>query len=170
MRGLALAAGVAIAALAVPAQARDGEGYVGIDAGIAFPQDTKIDVSGVKDAVVVKNKKGFNFDAVLGYDWGMIRTEAEVGRASWKAKSITSGAAFTVRSEIIRAQPATHASPPRWLTRCSISAATAASGSTSVWARVVRGSAITTPRQARPACTITTTRGRGKASPSCAFR
>src|SRR6185437_6387466 len=96
MRGLALAAGVAIAALAVPAQARDGEGYVGIDAGIAFPQDTKIDVSGVKDAVVVKNKKGFNFDAVLGYDWGMIRTEAEVGRASWKPKSITSGAALTV--------------------------------------------------------------------------
>src|SRR3569623_896040 len=90
LRRLALAAGVAVAALAVPAHARDGEGYVGIDAGIVFPQATHINVSGVKNANIVQNKLGLNFDAVLGYDWGAIRTEAEIGRASWKPKSIVS--------------------------------------------------------------------------------
>ncbi|MBO0749590.1 MAG: outer membrane beta-barrel protein, partial [Porphyrobacter sp.] len=88
VRRLALAAGVAAVALAVPAQARDGEGYVGIDAGLVLPQHTDIDVSTVENAIVVDNKKGFDIDAVIGYDWGILRTEAELGRKQFGVKSI----------------------------------------------------------------------------------
>jgi len=80
-RKLALAAGVAACAIAVPAQARDGYGYVGLDAGIVIPQDTKIDVSTFNNAIVVDNKKGYDVDVKVGYDWGMIRTEAELDSA-----------------------------------------------------------------------------------------
>ena len=88
-RKASLAAAVAACAIAVPAQARDGEGYVGLDAGIVIPQDTKIDVGPFNNnAIIVDNKKGYDVDVKLGYDWGMIRTEAEVARKHWKASSL----------------------------------------------------------------------------------
>jgi opacity protein-like surface antigen len=89
-RKAALAATVAACAIAVPAQARDGEGYIGLDAGIVIPQDTKIDVGAVNNAIVVDNKKRFDVDVVVGYDWGMIRTEAEFAHKEWGPKSFTS--------------------------------------------------------------------------------
>ena len=55
-RKVALAATVAACAIAVPAQARDGEGYAGVDFGLVIPQDTKIDVSTVQNMIVVDNK------------------------------------------------------------------------------------------------------------------
>jgi opacity protein-like surface antigen len=90
LRIVALATGVAVAAVAAPAQARDGEAYVGLDAGIVIPQDTKIDVGNVNNnAFIVDNKKGWGGDVLVGYDWGFLRTEAELGRQQWKPKSIT---------------------------------------------------------------------------------
>ena len=89
LRKAALAATVAACALAVPAQARDGAGYVGLDAGIVIPQDTKIDVGGANNnAIIVDNKKGWDVDVLAGYDWGLLRTELELGRKQWKANSL----------------------------------------------------------------------------------
>ena len=89
IRKAALAATVAACAIAVPAQARDGEGYAGADFGVTFPQDTKIDVYQFDNAIVAKNKEGPNFDAFVGYDWGLIRTEAELGHQDFKPSSVT---------------------------------------------------------------------------------
>ena len=89
LRKAALAATVAACAIALPAQARDGEAYVGVDLGLVIPQDTKIDVNGLNNnAVIVNNKKGWEGDVVLGYDWGMIRTEAELAHKEWKPNSL----------------------------------------------------------------------------------
>jgi len=74
-----LCAAVAACAIAVPAQARDGEAYVGVDAGVVFPHDTKIDVNGFNNnAIVVTNGTGFDFDVLGGYDFGILRTEADL--------------------------------------------------------------------------------------------
>ena len=41
-----LLAAVAVAAIASPAAARDGSGYVGVDAGLIWPRDTDLNVGG----------------------------------------------------------------------------------------------------------------------------
>src|SRR6478735_2557613 len=89
MRKLLLAGTVAACALAVPAQARDGEVYAGIDAGLAMPKDTKIDVNTFNNAIVVDNGNGFSGDALIGYDWGALRTEAELGYQQWGLNTLT---------------------------------------------------------------------------------
>ena len=91
VRKAALIATVAACAMAVPAQARDGEGYVGLDAGLVIPQDTRIDVSTFNNAIVVDSKKGYDVDLKAGYDWGLLRTELELDRKQWKADSFVAG-------------------------------------------------------------------------------
>ena len=90
-RKAALIATVAACAMAVPAQARDGEGYVGLDAGLVIPQDTRIDVSTFNNTIVVDSKKGYDVDLKAGYDWGLLRTELELDRKQWKADSFVAG-------------------------------------------------------------------------------
>ena len=87
-RNIALAATVAACAIAVPAQARDGAGYVGVDLGYVIPQDSKIEVRTFDQAITVDNKNGWGADVLIGYDWGVIRTEAELGRQQWSVKDI----------------------------------------------------------------------------------
>jgi OOP family OmpA-OmpF porin len=92
LRRAALVATVAACAIAVPASARDGEGYAGVDLGLTIPMHTKIAVYDFNKSIVVNNKNGPNFDAFIGYDWGIIRTEAEVGHQEFDAKSFVANA------------------------------------------------------------------------------
>src|SRR6187401_2831110 len=85
MRNYLLAA-VAAAALATPAMARDKSVYVGVDAGVMLVEDTSLryeyDGEGsydVNDAVNINHNYGFDVDLVGGYDWGLFRTEIELG-------------------------------------------------------------------------------------------
>lgn len=94
MRKFLLAA-AATAALAAPAAARDGAGYVGIEGGIMFPRDLNGDAFvdytvaapgvtagtdfGAGDAFDAELKRGWDIDAIAGYDFGAFRLEGELG-------------------------------------------------------------------------------------------
>jgi opacity protein-like surface antigen len=88
---------VAGLALASPAGARDHSPYVGIEGGALFAKDMDIDnlhfldVDGDNQDNVCDNcytldfKTGIDLDLVGGYDFGMVRAEAELG---WKKASV----------------------------------------------------------------------------------
>ena len=96
MRKLLLVA-VATAALSTPALARDHQPYVGIEGGVVFGQTTDFDLdvfnnnTGIRydDGISVKYKKpGWEVDGIVGYDFGIVRAEAEIGYKRLKAKSL----------------------------------------------------------------------------------
>ena len=80
-------------AIASPALARDGAVYVGVDGGLLKPSPLNLDfansVTGVTDAVRIRHKVGYDLDAVVGYDFGMFRLEAEVGYKHSDIKTAT---------------------------------------------------------------------------------
>ena len=101
MRNLLLAAAATLA-IASPAAARDNSAYVGIEGGVLFPKSTKINGSvDFTDPLIpdllstrlgsVKYKKGWDIDAIAGYDFGMFRLEGELGykRATNKSLNIS---------------------------------------------------------------------------------
>ena len=86
MRKLALAAALATTALATPALARDDSWYIGIDSGVMIVEDQDITFSpGFDDTGALVSSstgtadyhKGWDGDAVIGYDFGGFRLEAE---------------------------------------------------------------------------------------------
>jgi opacity protein-like surface antigen len=93
MRKYMLAAAVAAAAIATPAVARDGAAYGGIEGGVLFGADTDFDVelfdgattTEYDDAISLDYKLGWDLDGILGYDFGPVRLEGEVG---WKKAKI----------------------------------------------------------------------------------
>ena len=93
-----LLAAVAAAAIAAPAQARDGQLYAGIEGGVLFPrgQDVNADLDFttiqvpttpaapagpadvlVGDAMEADWDRGYDVDAIIGYDFGAFRLEGE---------------------------------------------------------------------------------------------
>ena len=89
MRNYLLAA-VAAAALTSPAVARDKSTYVGISGGVLLVEDTNLDyadgfVPEVRDAITIDHKYGFDVDLYAGYDFGLVRAEAEI---SYKRASL----------------------------------------------------------------------------------
>lgn len=82
-----LLAAVAVAAISSPALARDGSAYIGLEGGAIAARDTKMDltvddgttVTGYDNAFRLDYKTGYDVDAILGYDFGMIRAEGEIG-------------------------------------------------------------------------------------------
>src|SRR3990167_3094968 len=71
MLGLVATTAVVVAS---PALARDGYGYFGADIGYADPESH----SAKSDNITIHEEDGFELGAFLGYDWGALRTEAEV--------------------------------------------------------------------------------------------
>ena len=102
-------AAVAAVAISAPATARDGSFYVGIEGGTLSGRDNDIDdfvdyttvqspatplaPAGPADVEFddvfrLNYKKGYDFDAVAGYDFGWIRLEAELGHKHAGIKSV----------------------------------------------------------------------------------
>jgi outer membrane protein OmpA-like peptidoglycan-associated protein/opacity protein-like surface antigen len=79
MRKLAVTLALATTALSTPAFARDDAWYVGVEGGVMLVEDIKFDVGTATDAVTAHHKAGWDADAVVGYDFGPFRAEAEVG-------------------------------------------------------------------------------------------
>jgi opacity protein-like surface antigen len=84
MRYISLFAAASVLALASPAAARDGSGYVGIDAGLLMPKDTIFEYDD-DDVFGVEYKNGYDLDIIGGYDFGFIRAEGEL---SWKRAAL----------------------------------------------------------------------------------
>ena len=81
---------VAAAAIATPALAQTSGPYVGIEGGVMFPRDTDVDATVTYDdpdfgtvtypnAIDLDYKRGWDVDAIAGYDFGMFRVEGELG-------------------------------------------------------------------------------------------
>ena len=88
MRKTLVATAVAAVALASPAAARDGHGYVGFEAGALWAKDMDFDLNftgdgspfSVDDYLLADFKKpGVDLDLIGGYDFGVVRAEAELG-------------------------------------------------------------------------------------------
>ena len=86
MRKLALAAVLASTAMATPALARDDAWYIGVEAGPSLVEDQSFDLNGVNNNATADLAKGYDADAIIGYDFGGFRLEAEVG---YKQASLT---------------------------------------------------------------------------------
>jgi OOP family OmpA-OmpF porin len=85
MRILIVAA-LATTVFASPALARDGSGYVGFEGGAIWAQDARLRATAVtpvgtfNDVVRVDYRRpGLDFDLIGGYDFGVVRAEAELG-------------------------------------------------------------------------------------------
>ena len=89
-----LLAAVAAAAIATPAVARDGSGYIGLEGGVMLPEDQQYDLrtdvgfgeQNYANAVTISYDPGIDIDAVAGYDFGRFRAEAELG---WKRANVS---------------------------------------------------------------------------------
>lgn len=75
--------------LALPAQAQDQQAYVGLDGGLVFTEDFRTDIGTTRKASETTSATGWEYSAVLGYDWGHFRTEIEGSRRDWNVDSIS---------------------------------------------------------------------------------
>jgi outer membrane protein OmpA-like peptidoglycan-associated protein/opacity protein-like surface antigen len=99
MRKLAVTLALATTALSTPALARDDAWYVGVEGGATLVEDIKFDVGAAKEAVNVDhNKGGWDADAVVGYDFGPFRAEAEVGYRQAAVTGLTSTVTLPART------------------------------------------------------------------------
>ncbi|MBC7497913.1 MAG: flagellar motor protein MotB, partial [Sphingomonadaceae bacterium] len=84
MRKLVVALALASTALAGPALAKDNSFYVGIEGGGIINQNQTFDLKATNGTVSsaplrANYKVGFDVDGKIGYDFGMFRSEFEVG-------------------------------------------------------------------------------------------
>ena len=91
MRKLAIGLALASTALASPALARDGQWYVGVEGGAMLVEDLDLDTVGANNAIIQNHEAGYDFDGIVGYDFGGFRLETEV---AYKAAAIDSTNAF----------------------------------------------------------------------------
>jgi len=92
MRKLAVAVALASTALASPALARDDSWYVGVGAGVMIVEDLDLDIGTAANAAAIDHRKGYDFEGVVGYDFGGFRAEVEVGYREADIKSGRFGA------------------------------------------------------------------------------
>ena len=88
MRKLAVAVALASTALASPALARDNSWYVGVGGGAMVVEDLDLDIGATQNAGTLDHRTGYDFEGVVGYDFGPFRAEVEVG---FREADITSG-------------------------------------------------------------------------------
>ncbi|MEO0441723.1 MAG: outer membrane beta-barrel protein, partial [Pseudomonadota bacterium] len=88
MRKLAIGLALASTALASPALARDGQWYVGVEGGALLVEDTDLDIAGINNVASIDYDEGYDFDAIVGYDFGPFRLESEVAYKSAAADGL----------------------------------------------------------------------------------
>ena len=91
MRSLLLATAAAAALAATPAVAKNGSPYVGIEGGILFPENQRLEGAITLDDTTnfpnvpltnvgeVRFHDGYDVDGIAGYDFGVFRLEGELG-------------------------------------------------------------------------------------------
>ena len=93
MRKTAIAVALASSALASPALARDGAFYIGAEGGAMIVEDYNLRTVGPFDASV-DSDYGYDFDGIVGFDFGVFRLEAEGGYRSADADSLNAPNGF----------------------------------------------------------------------------
>ncbi len=93
MRKLAIGLALASTALATPSMARDGQWYVGVDGGAMLVEDLDLEIGAAPIVGAAGTGTGYDFDGVVGYDFGGFRLEAEVGYREADLKDFASSVA-----------------------------------------------------------------------------
>ena len=100
MRTLTLALAAAGTMLTTPALARDGQPYLGIEAGAVFPESFDYDLEGTpalvtpgdddgRPFVFAEGDNGWEGDILVGYDFGLARLELEGGYKRFDVETLT---------------------------------------------------------------------------------
>ncbi|HSF11733.1 MAG TPA: OmpA family protein [Erythrobacter sp.] len=100
MKKLAFFLASAAAIAAVPAQAREGQPYFGIEGGVSFDDQVTVNIDTNRDDGLLTNAAfadtnlGIDADVILGYDFGAFRLEAEGGykRAGYESLTVLNSA------------------------------------------------------------------------------
>lgn len=97
MKKIAFFLASAAAIAAAPAQAREGQAYIGINGGVLLEDQVDIDLATTDpqtNAAFADTETGIDADVVLGYDFGAFRLEAEGGykRASYSGLTVLNSA------------------------------------------------------------------------------
>ena len=93
MRKVALGLALATTALSAPAMARDGQWYAGVEGGVIIVEDTELDVNTAANMGQVDGDDfGYDFDGIVGYDFGGFRAEAEVAYKAVRHDGLVVGA------------------------------------------------------------------------------
>lgn len=85
MKKTALFLAGAAAIVATPAQAREGQVYVGVNGGVSFEDQVRVNIDNnradglLDNAAFADTELGIDADIVVGYDFGAFRIEAEGG-------------------------------------------------------------------------------------------
>jgi OmpA-OmpF porin, OOP family len=90
MRKLAIGLALASTALASPSMARDGQWYVGVDGGAMLVEDLNLDIGPAPIGGTANTDTGYDFGAVVGYDFGGFRLEAETSYRETDLRSFAS--------------------------------------------------------------------------------
>lgn len=100
MRTLAISVMLASTVLAAPAVAQDSGWYAGVEAGFMRAQDIDLDyhdrLNNFEDVITVGHKIGWDADIIGGYDFGPIRTEAEISRKRASIDEVYFGNALAI--------------------------------------------------------------------------
>jgi OmpA-OmpF porin, OOP family len=114
MRKLAITLALASTAMTTPALARDDSWYIGVEGGASIVEDAKIAITGATAAAsgigTINSDTGYDFDGIIGYDFGGFRLEAEVG---YKAADLGSYASTTTTAARSASSGAVVAAPAR---------------------------------------------------------
>lgn len=94
MRKLAIGLALASTALASPSMARDGQWYVGVDGGAMLVEDLKFDIGPVPLVATADTDTGYDFGAVVGYDFGGFRLEAETSYREADISNVSGAGGF----------------------------------------------------------------------------
>src|SRR4051812_9838156 len=97
MRKLAIAIALASTAMATPAVARDHSLYAGLEGGGMIVEDMHLNYTdgslptpaNINNAYVINFGTGYDVDAVVGYDFGWLRLEGELGYKHASVDAIT---------------------------------------------------------------------------------
>ena len=87
----------AAASIAAPAQAREGQAYIGVNGGISLEDQVDVDLADTDpqtNAAFADTNTGIDADVVIGYDFGAFRLEAEGGykRNSYDSLTVVNSA------------------------------------------------------------------------------
>lgn len=100
MRKLAIVMGLASTALAGPAFAKDDAWYVGVEGGGMLIEDSNWDLGTATNALRTDHSTGLDVDGIIGYDFGVFRTELEVGYKAANLSSVTTNVAGITGSTV----------------------------------------------------------------------
>lgn len=91
MRKFVIGMAMASTALTSPALAREGQWYIQGDGGVMLVEDQDLDVNGTPDNATGSYDTGYDFGALVGYDFGAFRLEAEASYRAADLESVTAG-------------------------------------------------------------------------------